>query len=109
MSKPAAQIEPSRALYIKLGRSGSWEKECLENGILRFGYKETPFDAAVSGDGKTVDKHWPVAREDAGAATSDANQIRYYFEAGEDTQWITSYEDRPDRCFTMAATKEKSA
>jgi hypothetical protein len=49
MSRPAKQINPSKGLYIKLGRSGSWEKECLECGILRFGHRETPFDAAVRG------------------------------------------------------------
>jgi hypothetical protein len=58
MSNPAKGISPSKGLYIKLGRSGIWEKECLENGILRFGYKETPFDAAVSGDWETVRKVW---------------------------------------------------
>jgi hypothetical protein len=106
MSKPAAKIEPSRAPYIKLGRSGSWEKECLENGILRFGYKETPFDAAVSGDWKTVHKHWLATRDDPGVATRDVNQIRYYFEAGEDTLWITFYDGRLWWCFAKAGVKQ---
>lgn len=89
MSKHAKQINPSRSLYIKLGRSSSWEKECLENGILRFGYKETPFDAAVSGDWETVRKVWLEAREDQRTATRDVIQIRHFFEASEDTLWIT--------------------
>lgn len=89
MSKHAKQINPSRRLYIKLGRSSSWEKECLENGILRFGYKETPFDAAVSGDWETVRKVWLEAREDQRTATRDVIQIRHFFEASEDTLWIT--------------------
>jgi hypothetical protein len=89
MSKPAPKINPSKGLFIKLGPSGSWEKECLENGILRFGYKQTPFDAAVSGDWETVRKVWLGLRKDEGTATRDVIQIRHFFEAGEDTVWIT--------------------
>ena len=85
MSNPAKGISPSKGLYIKLGRSGIWEKECLENGILRFGYKETPFDAAVSGDWETVRKVWLDARKDEGTATRDVIQIRHFFEATADT------------------------
>src|SRR5260370_28415024 len=69
MSKPNIKINPSKGLYIKLGRSGIWEKECLDSGILRFGYTETPFDAAVSGDWETVRKVWLDRRQDEGTAT----------------------------------------
>jgi hypothetical protein len=89
MPKPAIKISPSKGLYIKLGRSGRWEKECLENGLLRFGYKETQFDAAISGDWETVRKIWLKLRSDEGAATRDVIQIRHFFEAGDDTLWIT--------------------
>ncbi len=91
MSKPAKIINPSKGLYIKLGRSGSWEKECLEKGIVRFGYKETPFDAAISGDWETVENFWLEARKDKGTVARDVNQIRNFFEAGDDTLWITFY------------------
>ncbi len=89
MSKSAAKINPSKGLYIKLGESGRWEKECLEHGILRFGYSQTPFEAAASGDWEKVRKVWLDKRKDEGAATRDVNQIRNFFEAGEDTLWIT--------------------
>lgn len=83
------KIEPKRSLYIKLGRSGSWEQECLKKGILRFGYKETPFKAATSGDWDTVLDFWRKERGDKGAATRDVIQIRHFFEADEQTVWIT--------------------
>jgi len=35
--KPAA-IRPARARYIKLGTGGEWEAECIEKGIIRFGF-----------------------------------------------------------------------
>ena len=89
MSKKLKTISPTNALYIKLGRSGSWEKECLENGILRFGYKETPFEAAQSGDWDAVWEFWHKNRGDAGTATRDLTQIRHFFEDADDTLWIT--------------------
>jgi hypothetical protein len=99
-------IAPSRALYIKLGRGGSWEKECLEEGILRFGYKETPFDAAVSGDWQTVKKFWLETREDPGTATRDVIQIRHFFEATADTVWITFYGGLLWWCFAKPGVKK---
>jgi hypothetical protein len=58
---------------------------------LRFGYTQTPFGAAVSGDWETVRKVWLDRRKDEGTATRDVIQIRHFFEAGEDTLWITFY------------------
>ncbi len=106
MSKPAATINPSKGLYIKLGASGIWEKECLESGILRFGYAETPFDAAVSGDWTTVRKVWLDARQDEGAATRDVIQIRHFFEAGNDTIWVTFYGGLLWWCFAKPGVKQ---
>lgn len=83
------EIRPSKALFIKLGRSGSWEQECLRRGILRFGYKETPFDAAASGDWEGVRRFWLKERGDEGVATRDVIQIRHFFAADDRAVWIT--------------------
>lgn len=103
--KSTPKLNPSNALYIKLGRAGSWENECLQNGILRFGYRETPFDAAISGDWNTVHKFWLDVRRDAGTATRDVNQIRYYFESGDDTLWITFHGGQLWWCFAKPGVK----
>jgi hypothetical protein len=105
-NSPKIQINPSKALYIKLGFSGSWEKESLERGILRFGYQETPFNAAVTGDWDTVHKFWMDIRKDQGAATRDVNQIRYYFESDEDILWITFHEGKLWWCFAKPGVKQ---
>jgi hypothetical protein len=89
MSKAEKKVSFSKAVYIKLGRGGSWEKESLEKGILRFGYNETPFEAAKAGDWDTVWKAWRDMRGDDGTATRDVTQIRNFFEDGKDTVWIT--------------------
>jgi len=105
MPQSSQKINPLKALYIKLGRGGSWEKECLENGILRFGYNETPFDAAVAGKWKAVEKQWRGLRKDAGTATRDVTQIRHFFESGQDTIWITFCGGLLHWCFAKPGVK----
>lgn len=107
MSK-TREISPLRALYIKLGKSGSWEDECIQKGIIRFGYKETPFESAISGDWDSVKDFWLSVRTTAGAATRDVNQIRNYFEADETVLWITFYAGRLWWCFAKTGVKQHS-
>jgi hypothetical protein len=102
----AKTVAPDKALYIKLGRSGSWEKECLEEGILRFGYKETPFDEATRGEWKKVHAFWLEARGDAGTATRDVIQIRHFFEAGPNTLWVTFQGGLLWWCFAKSGVKK---
>jgi hypothetical protein len=78
----------------------------LEDGILPFGYKETPFNAAVSGDWDTVRKLWLDNRRDEGTATRDVVQIRNFFEAPEDTLWITFSGGVLWWCFAKAGVKQ---
>ncbi|CAB3802745.1 hypothetical protein LMG28614_05687 [Paraburkholderia ultramafica] len=104
--KPTLKIKPSKVLYIKLGRGGSWEKECIERGILRFGYNETPFEAALAGDWETVRDVWRALREDPGAATRDVTQIRNFFEADESVLWVTFYGGLLWWCFAKPGVKQ---
>ncbi len=105
MSTFVQTINPSKGLYIKLGVSGTWEKECLDSGILRFGYVQTPFEAAVSGDWEAVRKVWLAERRDEGTATRDVSQIRHFFEASDDTLWITFHGGLLWWCFAKPGVK----
>jgi hypothetical protein len=48
------RIDPSTVRYIKLGKGGGWERECIETGIARFGY------------GTERDSRFPPRARDAG-------------------------------------------
>ena len=37
-AKVLAETHPAQVRYIKLGEGGHWEKECIEKGIVRFGF-----------------------------------------------------------------------
>jgi hypothetical protein len=86
--QPSA-VTASRSYYIKLGRGGDWEAESLRDGVLRFGYREAPHDHCMRGDWQAVWEAMKLVRGDAGAATRDVNQIRAYYEANDQSIFIT--------------------
>lgn len=85
----AARITAEKAHFIKLGRGGQWEEQCLRDGILRFGYREASHDDCVNGRWDAVREFWMKARDDKGAATRDTNQIRIFYETGPDDLFVT--------------------
>jgi hypothetical protein len=82
-------IVANQVNFIKLGTGGEWEAECLDDGNLKFGYRETPHDACVAGDWAAVQKVWAEIRGDAGTAARDTNQIRAFYETDEGAIFIT--------------------
>lgn len=77
------------AYFIKLGPGGVWEEDCLRDGVIRFGYRETPHGACVDGDWDQVFKTWLRIRDDSGTARRDMNQIRIFYEADERSLFVT--------------------
>lgn len=93
------KIAAESALYIKLGRGGDWEDECISSGKLRFGYRETPHELCVAGQWRRVQVEREQARGNAGVAKSDTTQIRYFYEAGPKVLWVTFYKHALWWCF----------
>jgi len=82
-------IRASRALYIKLGQRGEWERECIEEKqTLHVGYHKVADALCRGGKWDEVADRLSEGR-DRGAATRHANQIRLFYESGPDTLWIT--------------------
>ena len=83
------------SFYIKLGESGAWERECIRDGTLRFGYNGTPLDACLEGRWDEVAAYWlrHSPKGNAGSATRHAHQIKWFFEATPQQVFIT-YHDR---------------
>lgn len=79
----------TRVYFIKLGRRGCWEPECLANGVLHFSYRETPQSLCVAGDWDAVKAFWAKRRGNEATASSDVRQIRTFFEASEADLFIT--------------------
>lgn len=85
-------IEPVRVRYIKLGGRGSWERECLEKGIIRIGFGSARPDRLHL----CQSRHWEKLTEsflaegkDKATATRSMNELRLFFEDDGTTLWIT--------------------
>lgn len=85
-------ITASKALFIKLGPKGSWEKDCIEQGILMLGYHEVSHHLAVAGDWEKARGSFPSIT-DAGTVTRHVDQVRQFYEEPASTLWVTFYAD----------------
>ncbi|BFI96222.1 MAG: hypothetical protein RSP_17320 [Rhodanobacter sp.] len=80
----------TKAYFIKLGEGGEWEPSCLAEGVLKFGYRETPQELCLSGEWDQVKAFWTVKRKgNAGTASNDTRQIRAFFETNAHDLFIT--------------------
>lgn len=94
-------IQPSQALYIKLGQAGAWESDCItRDQTLRLDYREAPHDLCLRGKWDEVREKYKALRKDIGAATRDSKQIRLFYESDETVLWITFFGDRLYWCFS---------
>ncbi|ANH84183.1 hypothetical protein A8C56_23530 [Niabella ginsenosidivorans] len=95
------QIYAQRVLSIKLGQSGQYEKECIENNTLRLGYREVDHQFCITQQWDKVHNYFTT---EAGAksfvATSHTNQVKQFYEEGPDTLWITFYANKLWWCFS---------
>lgn len=84
-------VEAKRALYIKLGEGGSYERECIETGKLRLGYQEWSHELCLRQDRDEI-AQFALTRNivrSRGAASDHARQILEFYSADEDALWIT--------------------
>jgi hypothetical protein len=94
-------INPSTALYIKLGRAGRWEHSCIEKDqTLRLSYRETSHERCLQGKWDEVLEELKPLYKNLGTATRAVNQIRLFYEADESVLWVTFYGDRLYWCFS---------
>ncbi len=98
MPKPKlAQINPPRVRYIKLGRQGIWEQECVKNGIVRLGFK-TANPARLAkcrgGNWAELTKSFLEEGKDKGTATRFTNEVKLFFEDPGTTLWIAFVGER---------------
>lgn len=85
-------IAPNNIRFIKLGSSGEWEQDCIQNNTIRLGYRSPHHEDCLAGDWDSVRSFWLNCRKgNEGAATRDVNQIRDFYELEDTDVWITFY------------------
>lgn len=105
--KKKHKINSKKALFIKLGESGEWERECIRTGTLRLGYHNVPHANCLSSD-------WEKARlaflpsADQGSVTRHINQVQQFYEEPAETLWITFFSNRLWWCFSAPGIIQNS-
>lgn len=85
-------VEPQLVRYIKLGEGGSWEAECIDRGIIRFGFSTARGDRyAMCREGRWADLTASFIAENRGpgTATRFTNETKLFFEDKGRTLWLT--------------------
>jgi hypothetical protein len=97
--KTQQRIDSAKALFIKLGESGEFERECISSGTLRLGYRTVPHEHCLSTDWKRAREAFPPSA-DPGSVTRHLNQVQQFYEEPAETLWITFFSDRLWWCFS---------
>jgi hypothetical protein len=92
-------VTASRALYIKLGEGGRWERSSIEGGEIRFGYQEIPHEVCLSGDWEEARRFEGMHCSNPGALARHINQVQEFYTADESVIWITFYAGKLWWCF----------
>lgn len=113
MAQPEFPIRPTSVRFIKLGRKGEWEAECVDvKQILRFGFMSGRADQLedmrnhrwdkiradwLKGGKRSADGEWKPNSKTK--ATTAANALRAYFEDDGTTLWVTFHRSNLYWCF----------
>jgi hypothetical protein len=93
----SASVRPARVRYIKLGKGGGWEHECLEKGIIRFGFGSANterFPLCRTGRWHELTQSFLAEGNSQGEATRFTHETRAFFEDDGTTLWITFVGER---------------
>lgn len=108
------KIKANKVLFIKLGRGGQFEKECIEQSqTLRLGYTQVNHKLCINGQWDKVHDYFTTEKNlKTFVASSHTNQIKQFYEEDEKTLWITFYANKLWWCFskpeiTLLADKTK--
>jgi hypothetical protein len=90
-----AYVSAERVRYIKLGKGGGWEPECIRRGIVRFGTgsgEPRRFEWATEGRWDDLRRSFVEAGDSPSTATRFTNETREFFTDDGSTLWITFVE-----------------
>jgi len=99
MAQMNKKVDATEVYFIKLGRGGRWEEECLRDGILRFGYDEASHKDCEAGNWDAVHQYYLKHRDNnKGTASSDTTQVRIFYTAPASAIFITFHGGRLHWC-----------
>jgi hypothetical protein len=88
LSMTVSTIQPNHIRYIKLGDGGRWAQQSLSERVLCFGYSSIPHEMCERKDWDGV-RTLLSGRKSEGAQTAGVNEVKSFYELGDDCLWIT--------------------
>lgn len=104
-----AKITAAVVKFIKLGRKGGWEEDCIKGKpqCIRIGFGSDQHAESLQGDWEAVRKYWRTTGDKTkGKATEFTNQVRTFYTADEKTLWITFWNRKLFWCFASKKVEE---
>lgn len=90
-------IKPKKVRYIKLGKKGIWEQECLKKGIIRFSFGSGDprrFPLCESKRWDDLNNSFTDEGKSRSVSTRFTNETRLFFEDNGSTLWVTFIGER---------------
>ena len=96
------EIQATSAYFIKLGRGGKWEEECiLCDKTIKLGFNNPLHSECLAGEWHKIHEYWMGQGKKKGKATEITNQIKAFYESDDDILWITFFRRRLYWCFAQ--------
>lgn len=100
-------FNPTKVLFIKLGKGNAFSKDCIENSYIKLDYRTVDHNLCLNKKWDEVYNHF-VTKENTtkGVARSHTNQIKQFYEEDENTLWVTFHNNRLWWCFSKPEIKK---
>jgi hypothetical protein len=87
------KINSPQAYFIKLGKGGSWESECIRGGYIRVGFNDIDHGICVARDWDKINMIYVERGIQKGKATHYSTELKRFYSASEQCLWVT-FSDR---------------
>ncbi|MBP7653908.1 hypothetical protein KA977_10835 [Candidatus Dependentiae bacterium] len=93
-------VEAKNAFFIKLGAGEMWAEDCIKNNTIRLGFGNPYHKNCLKKDWKKITNFYiNKIKKKKTKASEVTNQIRNFYESGNDTIWITFHNRKMYWCF----------
>jgi len=93
------KIKTTKVLFIKLGKKGEYEDECIDKGYIKLGFNEINHDDCLDKKWDKVREYYQSEDREPYVISSFVNQIRQFYFEPKTTLWITFYKNKMWWCF----------
>lgn len=99
------KINASKILFIKLGKGGEFEEECINNGYLKIDFRDVEHNNCVTQKWDKIKECYQNENRELFVISGFIKQLKYFYFEPETTLWITFYKNKMWWCFANTKVK----